>query len=69
PHFRVQSGTFSMKSKKSAACRKSQSGLFLQAVLKQPQSGLFRHCCNAYFHRRVQTRQWKAQGFWAKRRK
>ena len=31
PHFRVQSGTFSMKSKKSAACRKSQSGLFLQA--------------------------------------
>ena len=34
PHFRVQSGTFSMKSKKSAACRKSQSGLFLQAVLK-----------------------------------
>ena len=24
----------------------------------------FSHCCNAYFHRCVQTHQWKAQGFW-----
>ncbi|HJG86899.1 hypothetical protein [Pseudoflavonifractor capillosus] len=26
----------------------------------------FSHCCNAYFHWRIETRQWKVQGFWTK---
>ena len=26
----------------------------------------FSHCNNAYFHWRIETRQWNVQGFWAK---
>ena len=26
----------------------------------------FSHCYNAYFHWRIETRQWNVQGFWAK---